>query len=420
MLIYQLKNLEQIKIHIERAQHLFNIGRYDNALSELKQALALDPNNPDVLEMLAMSYYNSRDFDRSLEASKMLLGAAPSYSFAHYLVGLAQNALNKTKEAEEHFKEAIRLDPSVSTYYGALASLLIQKKEFEAALYLTERGLALDPENEDCLNARTMSLTKLGRKDDMKNAAYDTMQANPNSAFSHANVGWAKLEAGDHQGAKHHFAEALRLNPTLEHARTGMLEALKAKNPFYRYFLYWVFWMSNKTSQNQWIMIAGVFLLQQVLGHYAEQFPALNYVLYGVIFLVYMTWITDSLFNLALYLDPVARHALTDDERKAAWVAGLGLLTILGSIGAFIVTNIGFFTALAIVTAGILIPATKYFTIERPDLKQKVGWYAVGMSVIGALLLLTGSSGMLNLFALGFIGFQILYNVWAMSSRGLV
>jgi tetratricopeptide (TPR) repeat protein len=412
--------LEQIKIHIERAQHLFNIGRYDNALSELKQALALDPNNPDVLEMLAMSYYNSRDFDRSLEASKMLLGAAPSYSFAHYLVGLSQNALSKTKEAEEHFKEAIRLDPSVSTYYGALASLLIQKKEFEAALYLTERGLFLNSENEDCLNARTMALTKLGRKDDMQNAAFDTMQANPNSAFSHANVGWAKLEAGDHQGAKHHFAEALRLNPTLEHARAGMLEALKSKNPFYRYFLYWVFWMSNKTAQNQWIMIAGVFFLQQILGHYAEQYPALQYVLYGVIFLVYMTWITEPLFNLALYLDPVARHALTDDERKAAWIAGLGLLTILGSIVAFTVTNIGFFMALTIVTAGTLIPATKYFTIERPDLRQKVGWYAVGMCLIGGLLLLTGSSGMLNLFAFGFIGFQILYNVWAMSPRGLV
>jgi hypothetical protein len=133
-----------------------------------------------------------------------------------------------------------------------------------------------------------------------------------------------------------------------------------------------------------------------------------------------MTWITEPLFNLALYLDPVARHALTDDERKAAWIAGLGLLTILGSIVAFIVTNVSFFTVLAIVAAGILLPATKYFTIQRPDLRQKVGWYAIGMCVVGALLLLTGSDGMMNIFTLGFIGFQILYNVWAMSSRGLV
>ena len=167
-------------------------------------------------------------------------------------------------------------------------------------------------------------------------------------------------------------------------------------------------------------MIVGIYILQRVLSGLSGQFPFLQYVLYFVVFLVYMTWITEPLFNLALRLDPIARHALNDDEKKASTVVGIGLLILVGSLLTFAFTGIDFFALLAIVSAGILLPACKYYTTQRPDLKQKTGWYAVGMIVVGGLLLLTGIEGLMNLFVLGFIGFQILYNVWSMSRRGLV
>ena len=58
------------------------------------------------------------------------------------------------------------------------------------------------------------------------------------------------MHAGDFRGALEHFREALRLNPSPEWARAGLVEALKARYPSaasLRYFL-WMSTLSRRPS----------------------------------------------------------------------------------------------------------------------------------------------------------------------------
>src|SRR5262249_17996730 len=192
-----------------------------------------------------------------------------------------------------------------------------------------EGGLALDPEHVGCTNLRAMALVKLGRNAEAGAALADTLANDPENAFSHANQGWALLHQGQPRQALEHFREALRLEPGLEFARAGILEAIKARNPVYGLMLRYFLWMGRLRRGAHWAVILGLyFVFNCVLGNMADANPAWRpWVMplqVAYIAFVVLTWIAEPLFNLLLRLDRFGRHALTREEIVATnWVGGL-------------------------------------------------------------------------------------------------
>jgi Tfp pilus assembly protein PilF len=56
----------------------------------------------------------------------------------------------------------------------------------------------------------------------------DMLAMDPDDAHAHANRGWLLLRRGQPDEAMQSFQSALRLDPTLDWARLGMIEAMKA------------------------------------------------------------------------------------------------------------------------------------------------------------------------------------------------
>jgi tetratricopeptide (TPR) repeat protein len=399
--------------HLARARHLFNIHRFDAARQEVEQALAFDPENTEALQYLSLICYNTNDYKAGVQAAEQMLGKRPDDAVAHYCAAINLIELKKLPEAENHVHEALALNADEPDFYAVLSRIYIQKKEFETALNIAENGLELDPEHLECLNYRTICLTKLGRKEETHHAVLETLAAAPDNAYTHTNVGWSKLELGDYQGAKQHFAEALRLDPSYEYARDGMLEALKAKNFFYRYFLFYVFWLSKKTEKNQWVFIVGIYFGTQVIGKYSEDYPFLTPIFYLLVAFALLTWVIKPFFNLILRFDSVARHALNDDERHSSTVVGVGILGAIAAltIAFFRENHYYYWQAVAIFFGIAMIPASLYFMTEKTDLRKKVGIYTLGMLVIGVLSL-TILPSLYDIFLYSFLGFQIVYNFW--------
>lgn len=94
----QLK--ERAQLHLEMGVSHLAQGDYPSALSELNQAEQLDPNNAAIQNNL----------------------------------GLAYTVRNRPKEAEQHYRKAIELDPRYSDVRTNLARLLIDQKKFDQAL----------------------------------------------------------------------------------------------------------------------------------------------------------------------------------------------------------------------------------------------------------------------------------------------
>src|SRR5262249_51238586 len=155
----------------------------------------------------------------------------------------------RDEEARAAILEAIRLDPYQAAYFGILASLEMQRSRWREALAAADQGLAIDPEHTLCTNLRAQALVKLGDRAAAAATMGEALARRPDDAYTHANQGWAMLHAGQPQQALEHFREALRLDPGMEWARAGVVEALQARNFVYRWMLAWFLWMSRLTPQ---------------------------------------------------------------------------------------------------------------------------------------------------------------------------
>ena len=197
----------------------------------------------------------------------------------------------------------------------------------------------MDPEHGPCANLAAMALRRLGRPKEAKRILDATLGRRPDDATTHTNLGWSLLQAGDHKGAREHFRDALRLDPTSDWARQGMVQALKARNLIFRLLLGYFFWMARLSSQARWGVILGGYIGYRVLRSVAQNNESLRVVIYPLLIayglFVLLTWIGDSLFNLLLRLDRYGRHALSDEQIRAANLVGLCLLAAVVMGGIF-------------------------------------------------------------------------------------
>ena len=117
--------------HVERAERLYQLGRYEQAERELRVALAEEPDDSFALAMLALCFSMQGKHPEAHENAEHAVGMVPGWSFTHYAMGLVRyndhtyhwrtNKLaaltpdrKRLKIAGESFREAIRLDPEDS------------------------------------------------------------------------------------------------------------------------------------------------------------------------------------------------------------------------------------------------------------------------------------------------------------------
>jgi TolB-like protein/Flp pilus assembly protein TadD len=71
------------------AEHLTNLGRFDEAIAEATTALALDPFSLTTRITLAWRYYWARRFDEAARLSRQTLSLEPSFSYPRLALGLS-------------------------------------------------------------------------------------------------------------------------------------------------------------------------------------------------------------------------------------------------------------------------------------------------------------------------------------------
>lgn len=407
---------------LNRAQSLIDVGRYEMALKELEKAMELNPDNGHAWLLMLICYTKMGAADKAINIARQLLGSYPEEALIYFLLALNLVDKEQLEEAEKIALAGLNIAPNYVNLFGVIGRIHLIRKDWEKALEYANEGLAVDPSNVDCLNIRVRALTQLGRKDELKASMEDTLSAAPNNPYTHNNIGWSKLQAGDHEGAKGHFAEALRINPNMEDARVGLLEALKAKNFFYRIFLNWMFWMSKKTSGSQWFIIIGLYFGARYLSQISRDYPFLIPVVVLLAIAFYMTWVMTPLFNLFIKMDKTARYALTPEESSGANVVGVGILVGLTAIITYAITGLDMASLVAIFALSIVIPSYMYFdfkntTHEMHAKASAIAFWAVGsLAMTGTLFDLPWAGSLWTLYFLGFVGYQFMVNFWHIKS----
>lgn len=406
--------------HLERARLLLQQSRPAEAEREAMQSLAVRPDDPQAHSLLALCRIQQRKGPEALQSAEAAVGLAPDHSFHHYVHALVLHRLDREKDARAAAEQAIRLNPADADYFALLSSIELSRRDWTAALQAAEQALALSPEHVRAANLRAMALVQLGRKTEAMQTVDYALRREPESALSHANQGWNCLHRNDPRQAQEHFREALRLDPGLDYARQGMLEALKARNPVYRAMLAYFLWIGRQSRKLQWIFIIAVYFTMRATFNLAGTEPQLKWVLWPVLIVIYsfiyLSWTSVPMFNLLLRFDRFGRHVLSREQRIASnWFAlflGAALLSLVwwalgGQTEALVC---------AVVFAMLSVCSAATFNRRgRSRLILTAAFAILALAGAGALgLLHFGASAgfsLLLFFFYGFLAFTILANV---------
>lgn len=398
--------------HFERAKILIQQSRYELAEKELRQELAVSPENSVAHALLAFCLAKQKKYKEATREAQLAVHLTPDLAYCHYILGSVLDDQDRLEEAEAAVREAIRIDPEDADYFALLGNIQFQQRQWSVALGTAEQGLRIDPEHIDCINLRAMALVKLGRKQEAGTIIDTALAKDPENAVTYANKGWSLLEQGDHSRAMEYFREALRLDPQFEWAREGIVEALKARRFVYRLMLRYFFWMSRLSRKAQWGFILGGFIVFRILALFLGPLVVLYFIF------VLLSWIADPLFNLLLRLDRLGRLALSREQVIASNWVGVCILAALLGLSVFLLTRS---TTALLATLGcgaMVLPVSGTFKC-RPGRGRKIlAGYTILLLVMGFTtlgLFLTGSPHTViptGFFLLGWLLFTWIANIF--------
>lgn len=330
-----------VEAMLSRANLLLAQGRAKEAEKQLSDALQQDPENDEALTLLARCKYDQRQFREGIAIVQRAIQIVPDNGYYFYLLAFGYYQTDANHSAQRYLKHAITLQPYAADFYALWALILIDEKDFNQALEKANEGLAIDPENITCLNARSTALNKLKRVEAAIETMQNALQQDPENDFTHVTVGWNLLEKGKHKEAAEHFREALRINPNLEYARTGLKEALKSRIAPYRWLLQYSFWVNNKGKNARWIIPIAVYFGVRLVTSFAEKAGSTFAVIGGLLVALYIlfvatSWVINPVANFFLLFNKDGKYALNNSERWSSMLAVValssGLLLLLSCL----------------------------------------------------------------------------------------
>jgi tetratricopeptide (TPR) repeat protein len=372
--------------YFERAELLYEQGRYELAIAELHRELALDPNASDSYFQLGRCLTALKHYEEAIPPLNKALSLDPDRNdyhhalahcyFSHYVLDNGDRKL--LDKAKIPAKEAIRLAPEEPQHIFLKAMILCEEGKrweietsvereiheifnpptqnaqaiacWEESLELLAEARRLDPEEINYLNQQIFLLEKLNRSSD--SMIEEAIALAPNDPLSLNSYGWMLLERGEYIKAAGYFQDALRFQPSLEPAKNGLLESLRSRIKMYR----WVSATHRIPNTKLSISLIGIalffgamlisFLLTMVQRslqlHFHDIVNMSSHRILMTIGGIGFVWFLTSLvaqyiFNWFLQFDRYSKQLIEQyDIIRAAFIG----VVIVTSIGFFITTGL--------------------------------------------------------------------------------
>jgi len=195
------------------------------------------------------------------------------------------------------------------------------------------------------------------------------------------------LETNRSEEALAHFREALRLDPTSDFARSGLVEALKARYWVYRTFMRFIYWTSSLSAGLRRGLFLGAYVVARVVPALWSLFLAF----------AYLSWFSDVLFESLLRLNRYGSYALSAAQRRHSnhFLALLGI-GVAARISALVWPAVPGLRQLCFVVLGLLFPLVGTEQLShRPEQRARsrwAGWTLASVGLLSVALSLLGLS----------------------------
>jgi tetratricopeptide (TPR) repeat protein len=220
--------------YLRRAEMLADLGRYDEAATEVGYARALASDDPRALVVLARVHLAARRpedalaaADAAVEAAALAAGADPGPVPPLVLRGLALTDLRRYGEAAATADRILALGPADGYAQRSGAAILAGARNGQAALDAAWRGVELAPEEPSAHLVLGLVAARLELFDLAERAYREALRLDPELSEVRHDVGVIRLEQRRYAEALEHLAELAATGPVRRTARRTIGEGLR-------------------------------------------------------------------------------------------------------------------------------------------------------------------------------------------------
>jgi Flp pilus assembly protein TadD len=208
-------------------------GDTPQAVSALRQAILLDPNNPNFYIDFANLSLNHQSFQVGINVVSDGISQQPKVASLYLARGVLYVQLADYEKAEADFEMAHQLDPSQSLSSAAQGLVAAQQNDLDRALTAVKAKLARKPDDAYLLYLQADFLAQKGAEPNTPEFRM-AMQSAKKAVALQPSLGDARvvlaklyLQAGQFQDAASECRKALEINPKDQTAVYRLIQALR-------------------------------------------------------------------------------------------------------------------------------------------------------------------------------------------------
>jgi protein O-mannosyl-transferase len=168
----------------------------------------------------------------AIEHFRQALQINPNLASAHNNLGLALAAQGQMQAAVEHYREALRINPDHANAHYNLALALAGRGQMAQAVQQYREVLRIDPSDAEAYNKLAVVLATEGQLDESIKYFHKALELTNSAATqseAHFYLGIASAKQGRLDQAGKHFEEALKLKPDFVDAQYNLGRVLAAQ-----------------------------------------------------------------------------------------------------------------------------------------------------------------------------------------------
>ena len=203
-------NPNLVIVHTALGDLFYSTGRLGEAERSYLRALEIDPSNSQSYLGLGEIYLALNRPREAEDQLRQAVGLHPGDWFPYNRLGQYLFRTGRYVEAAQQFEYAIALDHANSNAYSNLGAAYMLAGDFVSALSAFEKSLEVTPKAATYTNLGMLHYYLGDIEESIANHRRAT-ELEPNERWPHSNLGDALWIAGDNEGARKAFEEALLL-----------------------------------------------------------------------------------------------------------------------------------------------------------------------------------------------------------------
>ena len=193
----QLENLSSNAL--SRGMTLFMNQDYEGAVSEFRRAIGLSPTSDFAMSSahyMADAYLRLNDTKNAVEAYETAINLDPNRDDSHIKLGNLYFTEKRYKEAEQEYKEAVRLNPSANNHYS-LGQVYLSLELYDDARSQFNEVIQLAPESPNGYFGMGQALGGQGQYQEAIFKFQRALQQDSQLFDAHAEIGYAYADMGE-------------------------------------------------------------------------------------------------------------------------------------------------------------------------------------------------------------------------------